>query len=129
MKIVLKKLQGSIHNTVRNIVKNRSLPILNRICSFKFKDVSIISNLLTLTHKTKKFLRDNHNVIFTKANKGNIIVALDRDSYFDKVNYMLQDVSTYMKIDKNPLTNITNKLKNLLVKWKKSDCISQIIGI
>jgi len=31
---------------------------------------------------------------------------------------MLQDTSTYLRIDKDSLTRITNKLRNLLVRWK-----------
>jgi len=39
------------------------------------------------------------NIIFTKADKGNITVALDRTHYINSVNEMLKD-STYEIIQK-----------------------------
>lgn len=41
-----------------------------------------------------------------------------------KINDIFSDINTYTKIHKNPINKITNKLKNLLTKWKKSDFIS-----
>ena len=37
----------------------------------------------------------NNNVIFTRTDKGNIIMALDDKMYVSKVTEMLQDTETY----------------------------------
>lgn len=45
--------------------------------------------LLDLTKITKRFLQNNSNL--TKADKGNITVTLDKDSYTLKINEMPSD--------------------------------------
>ncbi|KAG5332641.1 TI13B translocase, partial [Acromyrmex heyeri] len=61
-----------------------------------------------------EFLKNKPNIIFTRADKENIIVALlDKDSYINKVNQMLQVTK-----------KITSKLKTLLTRWKDQSYIS-----
>lgn len=43
---------------------------------------------------TTKFLKENDNLIFTKADKGNTTVVLDRD-YLEKMSVLLGDTNTY----------------------------------
>jgi len=38
---------------------------------------------------TNKFVRNNPNIIFTKANKGNITVALNKIEYLNKIEDVL----------------------------------------
>jgi len=42
--------------------------------------------LLKWLHYTKKFVRDNPNILFTKADKGNATVAIDIHEYNNKMN-------------------------------------------
>lgn len=47
-------------------------------------------------HKTANdFCRHNPNIIFTRADKGNVTVAMDNDYYKSKVLELLNDPSTY----------------------------------
>jgi len=43
----------------------------------------------------------NNNVIFTRTDKGNIIMALDDKMYVSKVTEMLQDTETYEVIKRS----------------------------
>jgi len=67
------------------------------------------------------------NIIFTKADKGNITVPLDRGSYIDKVEELLDDVNTYTVVKRNPIKCfIENNLYNMLKKWLFNDYTSKI---
>jgi len=81
--------------------------------------------LSSLHNVTKQFCRNNKNIIFTKADKGNITVALDREVYISKVEELLNDVNTYTVVKRNPIKFIENNLNNLLKKWLLNDYISK----
>jgi len=70
-----------------------------------------------LLKTTRSFCKENKNTIFTKADKGNITVALDRDHYINSIKLLLKDSTTYEKIPKNPVKNLEQKLNNILKRW------------
>jgi len=74
---------------------------------------------------TKQFCRNNKNIIFTKADKGNITVALDRKVYINKVEELLKGVNIYTVVKRNPIKSIENNLNNVLRKWLLNDYISK----
>jgi len=80
--------------------------------------------LLQLNGITKNFLNDNQNLIITRADKGNIIVALDKDKYIQKIEEMLNDDETYMVVNRNPINKLISNLRELLVKWKNNGYIT-----
>jgi len=53
--------------------------------------------------------KQNPNIIFTGADKGNITVALKKTDYLNKIEKMLNvyvcDNDTYIKINKDPTKN------------------------
>jgi len=55
---------------------------------------------------SQSFLKMNQNLIITRADKGNITVALDRDIYIQKVEELLCDEETYVLINKNPINKL-----------------------
>jgi len=61
--------------------------------------------IIKLLNTTKEFLKHNPNIIFTRADKGNITVALNKIEYTNKINEMLQDIDTYNPINKDPTKN------------------------
>jgi len=103
-------------------VRNHSIPLLNNLLSFSPHRNQ--SQVLHLVKIVKRFLNDNPNLIITKADKGNITVALDKDDYTNKLNEMLSDIDTYSKIKKDPSKNLTSKLRTLLSRWKNLKYIS-----
>lgn len=60
---------------IRNIV----VPYFYKI--LKHEKSPIKQKLIFLFNATKQFCRNNPNIIFTKADKGNTTIALDKDSY------------------------------------------------
>ena len=64
--------------------------------------------------KTKQFLKTNKQLLVTHADRGNITVVLNRDSYDGQMLELLNDISTYKKVDnpENMLKKNTFKIMN-----------------
>ena len=62
-------------------------------------------------------LRSNPNIIITKADKGGQIVVLDKSTYIDNVNHILNN-GPYVPVAKGPSASNLNKIK-LAVKTSK----------
>lgn len=58
------------HVSAHNIIRNRSLNIINEFASSPFHNSSIDNKLILLMKKSKQFLRNNPNIILTKLIKG-----------------------------------------------------------
>jgi len=106
--------------------RNDTIPLL-----YKPNNINTSSNLNNqLINKwissTKKFAKTNPNIMFTKADKGNITVVLDKD-YILKVENMLSNENTYSNINKNPINKMTTDLRSFLTRWKRSEFIDQHI--
>ena len=73
-----------------------------------------------LAKDTRVFLRDmKDRIIFTRADKGNMTIALDRQVYSSRVNEMLQDVNTYEVVERDSTRRMVTGLCVLLVGRKK----------
>jgi len=60
-------------------------------------------------HKTTaRFCKENPNIIFTRADKGNVTVAMDREEYNKKMEELLQDKNIYIPVKKSNKKNIKN---------------------
>ena len=65
-------------------LKNHSIPIVGKIVSMKPNNNFINKKITKLLKLTREFVNNNGNILFTRADKGNVIVALDRDEYRQK---------------------------------------------
>jgi len=70
-----------------------------------------------LNDTVTRFCKDNPDIIFTRADKGNVTVALNKDEYVKKIEIMLQDQNTYITIQKNPMITIEKMLNGMLKIW------------
>ncbi|XP_072743287.1 uncharacterized protein [Anoplolepis gracilipes] len=82
--------------------------------------------LISSYSSTIQFLNNNKNVILTKADKGNVTVALDKNEYVTKVENLLADESTYIIVKKDPIKKLISDLRDLLVRWKNRGHISTV---
>jgi len=69
---------------------------------------------MDLENLTIRFCKNNPNILFTKADKGNVTVAINKEEYMNKMELMLQDKNTYIIILKNPIKSLERKLNDLL---------------
>jgi len=60
----------------------------------------IDKTLLSLKTLTTRFCKNNPNILFIRADKGNVTVALDRNEYIKKIESMLHDSDTYITVKK-----------------------------
>jgi len=116
----IKKFPKSTHINIRN----RSIPILNELSSLPCKKDTINDHLHSLEKQTLNFFKNNGNIILTRADKGNITVALDKENYIRKMEEMLQNDNIYINVKKDPTRSIIGNLRKLLTRWKNSEFIS-----
>ena len=106
-------------------LRNRAFPLLMRAKNnIKLRDGmhdSLISSSLTAT---KRFINDNPEILFTRADKGNTVVALKKIDYTQQMEHILSDENTYTLLKRNPSNNIVTNLKTLLKKWKRLDVVT-----
>jgi len=66
---------------------------------------------------TREFVHNNPEIIFTRADKGNATVVLNKNTYIQKMVELLGDQETYSEIKKNPTPTIEKHLNDTLKKW------------
>ncbi|RLU20854.1 hypothetical protein DMN91_007468 [Ooceraea biroi] len=73
----------------------------------------------------KKFLKVNDNLMVTKANKGQVTVIINRDTYVTRMNDLLNDEATYSKLRRDPCKSLTNRVNELVRSWSNLDVIDE----
>lgn len=99
----IKYLNDQDKNYIRNACKLQITDNLSKISQHKNinKDLNILKNL------------KNKDCFYLKADKGNTVVILDKQDYFDRGNKLLQE-GPYINIPKNPLSKFVSNVKNCL---------------
>jgi len=87
-------------------IRNTVVSQLQRFIDNKQYIDNTYKELESLRKLTIEFCKNNTNILFTKADKGNITVALKRTHYINSVNKMLKDSITYEIISRNPVKNL-----------------------
>ncbi|EFN70791.1 hypothetical protein EAG_00343, partial [Camponotus floridanus] len=116
----LRKLSPASRIPIREKLKS----IIKNIPSYSFPRNSHNDWLTRLYLTTKNFLQNNKDLILTRADKGNVTVALDKFDYLNKVGDLLRDENTYTIINKDPTKKLISNLKELLSRWKNHGYIS-----
>jgi len=80
--------------------------------------------ILDAVSATKKFIKDNPEVLFTRADKGNTVVALNKTDYMSKMKACLSDSDTYITMKQNPARKLLSELKTILKRWNNLGYIS-----
>jgi len=110
-------------DAIGNSIRNQSIPIIKRMHNksnkFNHND-KMLSQWLKVT---KRFVKENQDIIFTRADKGNATVAMDLSDYRDKMNNIFSDSSTYTFANKDPIKKLSNNIRNMLASWKKREYI------
>ena len=111
---IVKDLETNIHkipeekqDEFRHKVLSLSSKYINKPKHISDFDRSIAMKIKS----TQEFLKDEKQLLVTKADKENITVVLNKSDYNKKMNDLLNDQSTYEKINSNPLSQLQ---KNVL---------------
>lgn len=103
------------------------------------KTVNIITNFTKRSHKhhnhqsqitkdviaTKRFLKDNDNLIVAKSDKGNSTVIWYKEEYLRKMHEMLSDQTTYLKVKKDPTNKHQIRANKIIESLVKSNIIDK----
>lgn len=88
----------------------RVIPALRNKYQMFFKSLS----------SARSFMKLNPTILFTRADKGNVTVAIDIDSYMDKMLQHFNDRTTYQIVDHDPTRKLITDLRTILCKWKRT---------
>ena len=66
---------------------------------------------------TKKFLKENPNLLVLRADKGNATVIMEEQGYVKKAETMLKDVSTYVESKLDPTSGIQRKSNDFVKQF------------
>lgn len=103
----------------RNITIARATNIItNNIQSNQHS--SIFRNLLL---KSKKFLKDNPNLILIESDKGNVTVIMEKKQYLNLSNEIIINSNSYVELSKDPTTTIQSKANKFLKPLKDTNQI------
>jgi len=72
---------------------------------------TISRTLISLKNSIIRFCKNNPNIIFIIADKGNVTMAMNRDKYISKIEIMLLDKNTYITVKKKSHKEHRKKLK------------------
>ena len=87
---------------------------------------------MTKLHKlelTKKFLKNNRDIIFIYVDKRNVTVAMNKWVHKAKMNALFSDRSKYSTVKKSPLKNCRKKLMMYQKVGIKTDILNAYIKI
>uniref|UniRef100_H3AE75 Uncharacterized protein n=1 Tax=Latimeria chalumnae TaxID=7897 RepID=H3AE75_LATCH len=68
-----------------------------------------------------KRLRKDPDIVILKADKGGVIVVMNKLDYVAKTMELLGDMRTYRILQKDPTKSITNKVVNKILDLKRQD--------
>jgi len=112
------KLTEEINNNIRSL----SVSVINKL----FNETSLShndKNLCSMYNSTRTFLKKHPELLVTRADKGSITVALNKNKYIAQMEDMLSDSSTYEVINYDPTKKIINSLNSIISGWRKKDYI------
>jgi len=112
------------NNNSINKFRNQIFPFINSLNKVDRHRSEIDYNILSLIPPTKRFIKDNPDILFTRADKGNTVVALDRMDYIVKMENYLSDTNIYSILQRNPVNKLLKNLKQLLNRWSNSKYIT-----
>lgn len=110
--------------------RNKAINVItNYINTQKGKNKTIINKTIfsdiTSTHK---FLKNHNDIIITKADKGNTTVVMYKCEYVDKALLLLNDSTTYKKLNVDPTIKVQNGTNKLVDELIKTKCIEPLTG-
>jgi len=113
----------AVHKTIKDIesniksslienqtkIRNIVIPQLHKLLHIKNPKNAVDDKLISMTNYTKNFCQKNRNIIFTRADNGNVTVALNKNTYLKEMENALQDKNTYSIVKKDPSISVEKK--------------------
>ncbi|CAB4038649.1 Hypothetical predicted protein [Paramuricea clavata] len=121
--------ERTIEQGINNLTIDEKNDIRERISSvIKSAKCPTNRNLSRQEEKALKDLRNDKEIMITKADKGNAVVIMNRTDYQNHVEEMLKDKNTYKDITdkrRNPTSKIETDLQQILLKLKDTGYLTE----
>jgi hypothetical protein len=99
-----------LHNEMRANITEKLTKYMNRK-----RPVTKIEKFITdIFEKTREFVNRHKDIIITRSDKGNKTVIMKKQEYDQKMEDMLSDQETYIRLDNDPTREIERKNNNLI---------------
>lgn len=86
--------------------------------------ISKVDNFLIRTlEKTNEFMKDNRDIVVTSRDKGNNTVVMNIQDYKDKMIVLLDDDSTYYKVETDPTIEVQKEDNKMITELAKKGYI------
>ena len=108
------ELLANIEKGIKTLPDNTTFIIRSKVVDVLNKKHKSIPNLSIKEKKGLKNLRDDTNIVITKADKGNCTVIIDKDKYEEKIFKLLNDKNTYVILKNDLRKNIERKLNKFI---------------
>jgi len=115
----------SFHLDNKIKIRNTIIPQLHKFLHLKSPIDTTLKTLASLINYTNSFCQTNLEIIFTRADKGNITVALNKYNYIKEMEDALGDTNIYIPINKDPTTSLEKKVNDFIKNWYKKNYISK----
>ncbi|XP_011858662.1 PREDICTED: uncharacterized protein LOC105556190 [Vollenhovia emeryi] len=122
----IKDLESGTHHSQLNkkiSLRNTVLPLFQNYINEKKLDPQE-ERLKHMVDSTTTFCKTNPDILFTRADKGNVTVAIEKNLYVNKMLDILNDRETYEIVKKDPSQILERKLNNILKNWAEREYIS-----
>jgi len=116
------KFPDRLVDKVRSLIVNSLSSNLFRNKHVKFLDAHIHKEY----SKCKNFLKNNDDLLVTKADKGQVTVILDKNDYVNQMMNILKDGNTYKMLKTNPLRKISNRVDSLIRSWFENKIVDEV---
>ena len=107
-----------------NKIRSHFLSIISKFQNRVLSNNSTFEKQLKIDIKlTKTFIKNNKDLLITKADKGNATVIITKSADFEKKTTLFNDEKYYEKIKKNPLAALERKTRLHINKLNAMNCL------
>lgn len=116
---------SNIPETEQDLARSKATNLITNYIHF---NSHLNCSSYSLEKDTKKFLKDNPNLIITQSDKGNVTVAMLKSSYIEKSLDLLDDITTYKRITRDPTNSLETSCNKLIKNLKDKGFISDVVA-
>ncbi|XP_015115626.1 uncharacterized protein LOC107040185 [Diachasma alloeum] len=134
---IIRRKDVPVHNIIATLESNMNLFEKDQQDEVRTICVDVISNfmrqerpprypeLMEKIKSAREFKKSHPEILFLKADKGNITVAVNREQYISKMSALLGDSTTYTVIQDDPTPKIQRRVNRLVLEWYTNDFITE----
>lgn len=115
------KILSSVESGIYHLPMSKKMEIRAQVSSVLRSSKLPPPNLSSAEFSALSNLKKDPSRVVLRADKGNCTIVMDRSDYDSKINNLLNDPTTYIKLKKDPTKSTERKLNALLLKLKREN--------